>query len=136
MSKHNYSQYSKKPAVPVDEVIEQVAVVDEVVVPEVESVTTVAAPVEPVEIKMATEHREDVPKVEPKPVVHKPVVGVVFNCSKLNVREKPEASADIVCVLDGGSEVEIDMSRSASDWYKVCTAAGVDGFCMRKFVKR
>lgn len=27
-----------------------------------------------------------------------------------------------------------DMGDSNDDWYAVCTAAGIEGFCMKKFV--
>ena len=125
MSKHNYSQYSNKkssnPKPVVEAEIMQLSVVDEVAVPEV--VTAVAAPVDPVEVKME----------QKKPEV-KPVTGIVFNCNKLNVRVKPASDADVVCVIDVGTEVKIDKTRSTSDWFEICTAAGVEGFCMRKFV--
>ena len=121
MSKHNYSQYSKKHANPVNEVVEPV-------VEDVE--TTVVAPVEPVEVKM--ESKIDTP-IEPKRK-SEAKKGVVTNCAKLNVRANPTTDADVIAVLDNHSEVEIDMARSAGEWFKICTAAGVEGFCMRKFV--
>lgn len=128
MSKHNYSQYSNKKQIPeIKE--EEVIIIDDLVIDEVPVDVKMESVIEPV--------KPETPKPEPvKSVVQKPVVGTVFNCSKLNVRSKPASDADIVAVLDVNSEVEIDMSRSAKDWYKVCTAAGVDGFCMRKFIKR
>lgn len=122
MSKHNYSQYSKR----TDNVVEEQNVIQPVEIIVDKPVTEVK--MEPVVVE---------PTVEPaKPVAPKPVVGTVFNCGKLNVRSEPASDADIICVLDANSEVKIDMSRSTKEWYKICTAAGVDGFCMRKFVKR
>lgn len=43
------------------------------------------------------------------------VIGVVTDCLKLNIREKPSKDSN-------------------DDWYAVCTATGIEGFCMKKFV--
>ena len=131
MSNHNYSQYSNnkkkknynKPKN--DEVVEQMSTVEDEVVSDV--VTTVEAPVEPAEIKMAVETVETV-------TLPASVTGTVFNCSKLNVRVKPAIDAEVVTLLNNDSKVEIDPARSTSDWFKITTAAGVEGYCMRKFV--
>lgn len=133
MSNHNYSQYSNKNKnfnktyMPKQSFIEQdnVAIISDPVIEEdVTIVTTVSAPAEPMEIKM-----------ENKPVVESKIVkGVVANCAKLNVRAEPKVTADIVCVLDNNSEMEINADKSNKDWYAVCTATGVEGYCMRKFV--
>lgn len=129
MSKHNYSQYSKKN----DEVkpIVEAPVIDINAV----SFDDNTIDIESEEIKMESAPKVE-PKVESKPESAKPVVGVVFNCGKLNVRTNPASDADIVCVLDVNSEVKLDMSRSTKEWFKICTATGVEGFCMRKFIKR
>lgn len=119
MPKHNYSQYSNKknnpsvkpinPFIPVDE--ENEVAVEEVkpmVKPMVETVETVTLP--------------------------KTVKGVVVNCAKLNVRMEPNATADVVCILDAKTEIEIDVAKSNDDWIHVYTATGAEGYCMRKFV--
>lgn len=126
MSNHNYSQYSnnkKKKAYhkPNTE----------------EFVTTVEAPVEPLEVKM--EHKAiDGPVIVNETVdtvtLHKTITGVVAGCAKLNVRSKPAVDADILLILDANAEIMIDPARSTNEWVKITTAAGVDGFCMRKFV--
>ena len=60
--------------------------------------------------------------------------GVVAGCAKLNVREEPDLFADIVCQLEKGAEVVIDENESTEDFYKIYTASGMAGFCMKKFV--
>lgn len=62
------------------------------------------------------------------------IKGTVTNCAKLNIRVKPAIDADIVCVLDNESEVEIDIARSTSDWFKIYTTSGVEGFCMQNYI--
>lgn len=64
-----------------------------------------------------------------------PVIGVVVNCQKLRVRSEASAEADnTIAVLDALSEVTVDEDASTEDFYKVCTAAGMEGFCMKKFI--
>lgn len=108
MSKHNYSQYSnkKRDNSPAEVKMETAPVTKPVIMSE--AVDTVALP--------------------------KTVEGVVVNCAKLNVREEPNTEAEIVCVLDVTSEIEIDVEKSTTAWFKICTATGVEGYCMRKFV--
>lgn len=133
MSNHNYSQYSNNKKkknyneFKTAKFAEQMSVADEVDI--IETITTVEAPVEPMEVKMVVEHSEIAPKVEAS------VTGVVVGCAKLNVRSKPAVDADVLTILDVSAEIVIDPARSTNEWVKVTTASGIDGFCMRKFVK-
>lgn len=61
-------------------------------------------------------------------------VGVVTDCLKLNVREKASTDSDVVCVIDASSEIVIDEEASTDTFYKICTAAGVEGFCMKQYI--
>ena len=84
-------------------------------------------------------------KVEPKieePVVEEVVEtvepaksGVVVDCLKLNVREAPNAYADVVCVIDASTNLAIYEDESTDEFYKVCTESGAEGYCMKKFIK-
>lgn len=69
------------------------------------------------------------------PVAPEPVVGVVVDCKKLNVREESHASAEVICTIGVGTEVTIDIFETTEEFYKICTAAGVEGFCMKKYIK-
>ena len=62
------------------------------------------------------------------------VIGVVTDCLKLNIREKPTKDSRVVTVVTCLDELEIDMGDSNDDWYAVCTATGIEGFFMKKFV--
>lgn len=55
--------------------------------------------------------------------------------SKLNVRKKPTMKADIVCTLEHATQVEIDISKSNDEFYKITLPSGIEGYCMKKFVK-
>lgn len=67
--------------------------------------------------------------------VHVPLIGVVTDCLQLRVRSTPKVTYDnTVTVIDALSEVEVDEEASTEDFYKVCTASGIEGFCMKKFI--
>lgn len=63
-----------------------------------------------------------------------PLYGTVTDCAKLNVRKEPNSEADVLCTIDAKSEVVIVRSESTEEFHKVITAAGVEGFCMKKFI--
>ena len=120
MSKRNYTNYSKKNENLEPETVETVetseAQVMQFSVPETES-----------EVKMEPETTtEAVPEI--------PKIGTVSGCTKLNVRRKPVAGSDVISIIDAGTEVEIDETKSTADWYKVITNVNVEGYCMRKFI--
>ena len=65
----------------------------------------------------------------------KPMIGVVANCAKLNVRKKPSLNSEAVAVLDAGVEVGIAIDESANDFYKIYYLAdAVEGYCMKKYI--
>ena len=85
---------------------------------------------------VATPELEETPvsAPEPEPEVKADVIGVVVDCGRLNVRKEPNPSAKILCEVTLKSELVIDPDKSTDEWYSVCTPAGVEGFCMKKFV--
>lgn len=122
MSNKHYTQYSKfnseetilinNPELEVEEPIE-----GQIVIPEVEPIV-------------------------PEPVIPEPVVesenrkfGKVSNCKKLNIRKLPSRDAEIVSELIEGSEVMIDEKESTALFYKICTEHGIEGYCMKNFIK-
>ena len=68
-------------------------------------------------------------KVEPTEIL-----GVVTNCMKLNVREEANAEANILCTIKLADEVMVNKEESTDEFYKVVTGAGVEGYCMKKFI--
>lgn len=75
------------------------------------------------------------PKVEEPEVVTPVVTGMVTDCAKLNVRRAPSMNATVVCAIDRDAEVTINEDKSNAEWYSVCTAAGVNGFCVKKYIE-
>lgn len=76
-------------------------------------------------------------KVEEDEIVEVPkaITGIVVDCAKLNVRKLPFTSADVRCVIKMGDKVVIDKDGSTDLFYKVCTATGVEGYCMCKYIE-
>ena len=60
--------------------------------------------------------------------------GSVTNCLFLNVRAKPSIKADVLCTIAKSEEITIDLDNSKGSFYKVRTASGVDGYCMKKYI--
>ena len=135
MSNKHYTQYSKfsveepmlvnNPELEVEEEIKEKVeepIEGQIVIPEVEPIVP-----EP---------------VIPEPVIPEPVVepenrkfGKVSNCKKLNIRKLPSRDAEIVSELIEGSEVMIDEKESTALFYKICTEHGIEGYCMKQFIK-
>lgn len=76
-------------------------------------------------------------KYEPVPEeeIPKPTIGFVDGCAKLNVRMKPSLEAGIVCEIASDTRVLIDTAVIDNDWYSICLENGIEGYCMKKFIK-
>lgn len=61
-------------------------------------------------------------------------IGIIANCTRLNIRLEPSIKSEVVCEIDCGTELIIEDQTSTNDFYKIFTAAGIEGFCMKKFV--
>lgn len=92
-------------------------------------------------IKMYRGKREDAKSIDETAEVIEPIeevkthAGVVYNCEKLNIRKSASKDSDVVTIVDAGSELLIDSAKSTYNFYKVCTASGIEGYCMAEFVK-
>ena len=145
LSKHNYSQYSNKnrnsnkpnnnPAnKPKKENVAtfgNVAIASDIkptTVAELEAKTQIASNIPTPEVKMVKETVETV-------ALPATAEGFVVDCARLNVRAEANINSEVVYVLDSMSEIEVDMSKSTNEWLHICTASGVEGYCMRKYVE-
>lgn len=82
----------------------------------------VADPVEP-EVK-------EEPVVEPESVTGHVVADI------LNVREEPTVDPENILGTERkGAEVIVYTNESVGDFYKVCTAKGLEGFCMKQYIQ-
>lgn len=61
--------------------------------------------------------------------------GIITGCEKLNLREKPSKDGKVLAVLNKGTEVEVyTQAPTTPDFYKVKTASGLEGYCMKQFI--
>ena len=120
MSKNrDYTRYSK-PSIEANESVESIEID--------EAVETVMEDVQIEEVKQE-------PKVEePEIEEPEPIIGVVTDCIKLNVRARPNQTAMILGVITAATELIIIEEESTRDFYKICTSAGLEGYCMKKFI--
>ncbi len=58
----------------------------------------------------------------------------MVNCSRLNIRKRPDIDSDPLCVVEKDCKLEVDSNYQNDDWIKVITPDGVSGYCMLKFV--
>ena len=128
MSNKHYTQYSKFSG-------EEPMLVND---PELEVEDTVEEKVdEPIEGQIAIPEVEPELVSDPEPSVEPEnrKFGKVSNCKKLNIRKLPSRDTEIVSELIEGSEVMIDEKESTALFYKICTEHGIEGFCMKQFIK-
>lgn len=125
MSKHNYHNYHKsynnqKPQV-------EESVVDEVVEETVE---------EQVE-DTVEEHIEETVEVVEEPLEDaavETIIGIVSDCTKLNIRKLPSPDADKVTVVEAGMPLMVNLDNSTGKYYKVYTESGLEGYCLKDYV--
>lgn len=79
------------------------------------------------------EENTETPEIPEQDVTKQSGVGVVTNCSRLNVRKKPDVKSDVVLIINEKSTVYIDHDKSDDDWYYV-SVRGAHGYCMKKYI--
>lgn len=62
-----------------------------------------------------------------------PIEGIV-GCEKLYVRSDATVDSEPVGVITRDSKVFVYEDESTEEFYKVCTATGLEGYCMKKFI--
>lgn len=108
MSKHNYNNYSKPKTKPE---------------PEEKPVVQEAEPV--------IEGQTMIPEAEAQA---SKLPGIVGNCARLNVRKEPNKMADVIAVLEAGSEVRLVSEKPVNGFYNVIAVDGREGYCMCDYI--
>ena len=60
------------------------------------------------------------------------IQGSVIGCGQLLVHDKPDEASETVMLLSSGTPVLVDLQNSTDRFYKICNAAGIEGFCMKQ----
>lgn len=58
----------------------------------------------------------------------------IVNCLRLSIYYEPDLDSEIICKVRYLTEVKMDLDESTDNFYKVYTAIGVEGFCLKEFV--
>ena len=74
---------------------------------------------------------EPILDIEAKP---EPKIGSVVDCKMLNVRKEPSIESEVLCEISWSTELMIYEEESTDEFYKICTASGIEGYCMKKFI--
>ena len=56
------------------------------------------------------------------------------NCLRLHIHELPDDESDVVCKLRYMTEIAIDEDESTTEFYKVYTAVGAEGYARKDCV--
>ena len=87
-------------------------------------------------IEEGTKEVEEVtPEIIPEVIEVKPVIGKIFGFDKLYVRSEASRASDPVGTVETNDELIIDLENSTDEFYKVRTATGLDGYCVKSNIK-
>ena len=122
--------------------IEEVTEVTEPVVEEItekiiESIEETVEPTEEVEETVEeyiTEPEVIVPNIEDG-VENNEVIGKISGFEKLYVRKESNKDSEPVGIVTDKDDLSIDLSHSTDTFYKVITSNGLEGYCVKEFVK-
>ena len=81
-----------------------------------------------------TEPEVIVPSIENN-VENNEVIGKISGFKKLYVRKEASKDSEPVGIVTDKDDLSIDIARSTDDFYKVITSNGLEGYCVKEFVK-
>lgn len=81
-----------------------------------------------------TEPEVIVPNVENN-VENNEVIGKISGFEKLYVRKEASKDSEPVGIVTDKDDLSIDVAHSTDDFYKVITSNGLEGYCVKEFVK-
>lgn len=75
-----------------------------------------------------------VPSIEDG-VENNEVIGKISGFEKLYVRKEANKDSEPVGIVTDKDDLSIDIIHSTDDFYKVITSNGLEGYCIKEFVK-
>lgn len=119
----------------VEELNQNIEKVTEVTEPVVEETTEeVIESTEEVVEEHITEPEVIVPNIE-NGVENNEVIGKISGFEKLYVRKESNKDSEPVGIVTDKDDLSIDLSHSTDTFYKVITSNGLEGYCVKEFVK-
>ena len=114
--------------------IEEVTEVTEETVNEVEESTNETEETTEEVTEEVTEPEVIVPSIENN-VENNEVIGKISGFEKLYVRKEASKDSEPVGIVTDKDDLSIDVAHSTDDFYKVITSNGLEGYCVKEFVK-
>ena len=114
--------------------IEEVTEVTEETVNEIEETTNETEETTEEVTEEVTEPEVIVPSIENN-VENNEVIGKISGFEKLYVRKEASKDSEPVGIVTDKDDLSIDVARSTDDFYKVITSNGLEGYCVKEFVK-
>lgn len=59
---------------------------------------------------------------------------IVSGCRELRVRKEPQLGSDVLTKVPYSGELLVDLESSVNEYYKVYTATGIEGYCMKQYI--
>lgn len=81
-----------------------------------------------------TEPEVIVPNIENN-VENNEVIGKISGFEKLYVRKEASKDSEPVGIVTDKDDLSIDVAHSTDNFYKVITSNGLEGYCVKEFVK-
>ena len=82
------------------------------------------------------EVEESTNKIEEiKEEVTEEVIGKIIEFEKLYIRKEANKNSEPVGIITNKDYLSIDIIHSTDDFYKVITSNGLEGYCVKEFVK-
>ena len=63
------------------------------------------------------------------------IIGKIINFDKLYVRKDANKDSEPVGIVSKEDDLSIDKVHSTDEFYKVVTSNGLEGYCLKEFVK-
>lgn len=79
-------------------------------------------------VEKVEETTEDVEEV-------KPLIGRIHGFDKLYVRKEANKESDPAGIVESTDDLIIDLENSTDEFYKVRTESGLDGYCVKDYIK-
>ena len=114
--------------------IEEVTEVTEETVNEIEESTNETEETTEEVTEEVTDQEVIVPSIDNN-VENNEVIGKISGFEKLYVRKEASKDSEPVGIVTDKDDLSIDVARSTDDFYKVITSNGLEGYCVKEFVK-
>jgi hypothetical protein len=98
-----------------------------------EVVESVENPIETIEEDV--ESMEEIVSTIEDGIENNEIIGKITGFEKLYVRKEANKDSEPVGIVSVEDDISIDINHSTDDFYKVITSNGLEGYCVKKFIK-